>query len=360
MMNEELQAAEARLKAHREDPSMHAMQAYNRFLDFSGRMAEQFAKLGKTPDDMEEFNRKLEELRNLAFGTKSEPKVEVRRPRVYIAVPRTGGVEWNTAVQVLAHASDGERYDHDAHSRGSSLLACTFNMLVIHCLNQRGAWDWWCMVHSDLWPYMYNSDAEEKPLYDKKGWLEVLVDEAIAKNASVMHAISPIKTLQAMSSTSVGDSSRGVKCPTCDNYHRPTEWEPRRRICIKELPKLPETFCLADVLACLEGKFPDNPVLLPNTGCLLIRIDVLERFARDGGFEVRDRILPPPETDADWSQKCIPEDWNFGYWCANNGVEVWGTQKVKIDHVGSFTYPSHGDWGGCMWDHDKAYKMGQD
>lgn len=347
--DEIMAAAQRRNERARQDPDFMAGKELVEVLQGLGKASDAFARMGRSVPQLEEWKAAVARMtalannRDLDLEQPAQPR-PVRPPTVYVALPRYGGIQYNTMTQLFVA---GDKANYQLHSKGGSLLACVFNMLVIEALNKAERHDWWMMVHSDLWPRL--EDRLES-------WGDVLMDEAERVGADVIHAVSPIKTLQGYTSTAVGSWSDVPPCAACGHLARDCEWRHRRRLCVrKELALLPPTFNIHDVLANLEGAFPERPCLLPNTGCLLVKTSVLERFARAGGFAVCDRTVPPElNPKGDWGQECIPEDWNFGYWCARNGVPVYGTTAVQIEHVGSFTFQSWGEWGGAETDEDWA------
>lgn len=191
----------------------------------------------------------------------------------------------------------------------SSLLANNFNGCVVTCL-KAGKFDYYCQIHSDI-------EAS-------RSFVAVLIDELEKHNLDAIHAVVPIKHNAGMTSTAVAYSD--------------DEWDVVRRITMKELAKLPTTF---DIETLKEVYDPNAIRLLPNTGCLLMRVDDwLKDFP---GFEILDKIVRNEE--GGWDDKVVPEDWNFGHWAARNGVKVGGTKAVKITHWGRQGYPNNEQWG---------------
>lgn len=191
----------------------------------------------------------------------------------------------------------------------SSLLAFGFNELVATC-NRLGEFDYFAMLHADI--------------SCPNGWLGVLIDEMEGAGVDMMHAVCAIKDDNGLTSTALAYS---------DN-----EWACVRRITSTELQKLPSTFDIKDINSSLDK----NAIrLLPNTGCMVMRAGTwLEDFP---GFCVLDRIRRTE--DGDWAAEVIPEDWNFGHWCARNGISVGGTKAVLTKHRGEADYRNDRVWG---------------
>ena len=249
------------------------------------------------------------------------------KPRVYLLLPRLSYSEREGDIAVYVTASN-DKVDLTAVDKTSSLLANGFNQGLCECVNA-GNFDWFGILHADLVPKTDN-------------WLDVLVEEATRGDYDVIHAVAAIKDGRGLTSTAVGN--------------RLDPWDDRRRLTMTDLEGLPPTFGIDDVLRLWNGqRYPRNPCLLPNTGCMLMRINTAERLAYSGGFTIEDRItrtgIPPagylvPEV--------VPEDWGFGYWCANHVdrldsskscIRIAATRAVKTDHIGVARYSNYRTWG---------------
>lgn len=203
----------------------------------------------------------------------------------------------------------------------SSLLAHNFNDCV--CIALNNGFDDICILHTDVCP--------------ENGWLDILYEEREAIGTKVIHAVSPIKDHRGVTSTAYAYSDE--------------PWTLLRRLTMAESKKLPETWTLDDVQQTIDAKIKH---VLPNTGCLLVSCDVLNDFP---GFEIRDRIRKTvKEGKTVWLSEVVPEDWNFGFWCAANNIAVAGTRKVKLDHRGPENWPNTAVWGDpvdVFWDKRK-------
>jgi hypothetical protein len=244
--------------------------------------------------------------------------------RIFLGQPCYGMIEFEAADAVEDALADDLRHEVRSIRMSSSLLANCFNTLLVTCLNA-GGFDYFALLHSDVSP--------------SRGWLDTMIAEMGCYNLNVLHAPCALKTMNGTTSTAVAYSD--------------DPWSAVRRLTVRELAKLWPTFT-AGILR--EQLDPAIKHLLPNTGCMLIKIGPwLDAFP---GFEIEDRIVEVRPTDrhADvlkTNAQVISEDWNFGFWCAANGVNVGGTTKVRTDHIGRFPFTTKNlEWGR---DRDETY-----
>lgn len=192
----------------------------------------------------------------------------------------------------------------------SSLLAGTFNGLWASALNRMEREDppieYFAMLHSDIAPV--------------DGWLDDLYAELLACGADVLAAVVPIKDQRGLTSTGI---------------ERDDIWHPRR-ITLKELELLPETFTDADV----------GGELLLNTGCWICR---LGNWAKLVHFTIQDDIVRHPETGL-WRAVVQPEDWDFSRKCRTLGLKLAATKKIRLNHFGEVGWASYAHPYG--WDYD--------
>lgn len=190
----------------------------------------------------------------------------------------------------------------------SCLVARSFNTCLALCLAE-GGFDYFCLLHADVAPQF--------------GFVDVLLDEMDASGADIIHAPAAIKNPNGATTTAIAYSD--------------DEWEPVRRITTTELQKLPQTFDIETLRECYD---PLALRLLPNTGCMLIKLgEWIDDFP---GFEVRDRLGTVSGVRVPQS---VTEDWNFGHWADRNGLQVAGTRAVVTEHWGPAPYPSNQAWG---------------
>lgn len=197
-----------------------------------------------------------------------------------------------------------------------SLLAHAFNQGAVYCLTQK--YDYFAMLHGDL----------SAP----NGWIDVMMDVLDAGKCDVLHAVAAIKDGRRLTSTAIA--------------YWDDQYAPVRRLTVKELAKLPDTFTVEDVREHIDQ---EAKRLLPNTGCLMFKADTW--FKKFTGFTINDQIKTIDNSE--WSIDVMPEDWNFGHWCGRNYVSVGGTTAVRLEHFGRWTFTCDQNGGG--WETDEHY-----
>lgn len=211
-------------------------------------------------------------------------------------------------------------------AHGSSLLAKGFNTIWHGALEirrrepERGITHFG-MLHADIAP--------------EPGWVDVLVDEMERTGADVVSAVVPIKDGKGLTSTAVEDPA--------------DEWSVLRRLTMREVHRLPETFSIDDL------GYDDGRALLVNTGCWLA--DLSKPWCRDVVFTIRDcvRFL----ADGTPEVCVIPEDWGFSKWLHGRGGKVLATRKVKLVHFGGADgYGNTEAWGSSFVDEAYSDKFG--
>lgn len=236
--------------------------------------------------------------------------------RVYLIQPAYGGIRPASYHAVQRSHVKGDGLDVTVIRAPSSLLAHHANEQLVQCFND-GEFELFGIVHADIAP--------------DENFIATMWGEMQAHNLDVLHACAAIKNYSGLTSTAADYAGE--------------RWHPVRRITTAELAQLPETFTV-DTLREFYG--PEVKRLLPNTGCILMRLDLLyER--RFSGFAILDRIRwtepTEPGRKAKGHAECVPEDWNFGHWCAENGLRVGGTKKVITRHYGEAHYSTDLVWG---------------
>lgn len=192
----------------------------------------------------------------------------------------------------------------------TSLLNHCFNNLWATALNMRQAdLTHFAMIHSDIAPPM--------------GWLDQLIEEQQRVGADILSAVVPIKDAHGLTSTAVGMGD---------------PWR-RRRLSMKEVYGLPETFNANDV----------GGPLLVNTGLWVC--DFTKPWVEDFHFECRDRIRR--RSDGEFVSEVIPEDWLASQRWNELGLSVWATRKVLVRHDGEGAYENGHAWG--LWDRDEVF-----
>lgn len=189
----------------------------------------------------------------------------------------------------------------------SSLLCFGFNKGVAVAKN-RGS-DFYALLHADVEP--------------QPGWLAALLDDMDRHDLDVTHAPCAIKSVDGLTSTAI------VESDSLD--------APRRRLTIREIRRLPDVFTVDDVRETLA---PDAKILLPNTGCIVMRCG--EWFEEWQGFHMRDRVV---RQGGEWDAKVVPEDWMFGFDAYRMGLRVGCSRHVLTNHHGPMKFATSGDWG---------------
>ncbi len=221
-------------------------------------------------------------------------------PRVFVALPSYNGFIKAQALLGLLLPS-ATCFLHYELGFGS-LLATNFNHLLCKARNSRAEGKW-----TDFG--MHHADISAPP-----GWLDVMVEEKRRVGADILSVVVPIKDERRLTSTGTVQEGGHI-----------------RRLTLKEVHQLPETFCAAD-LAQLGIHTP----MVVNTGLMLV--DFTQPWSDEFHFSIGDAIQKQP--DGTFSPACLPEDWNFSSWANARGLKVYATRKVPVGH-----------WdGGACWD----------
>jgi hypothetical protein len=158
-------------------------------------------------------------------------------------------------------------------------------------------------------------------------------------DADLFSVVVPIKGRHGLTSTAIGDPAN--------------PWRPIRRLTLREVFRLPETFSIHDCIA--AGFAAPGQQLWVNTGCSLayLRRDWATAVDSHGYlrvfFTIQDRI----HWDGNAGRvETAPEDWNYSRMIANEGGRVFATRKVKLCHAsGEEFYPNDHPWGD--WETDE-------
>lgn len=299
------------------------MVAASEALTALGKVTEAFIQSQPEQGRLDAFNEVASSLRNLIQPDPNAPEIP-NLPSVLVAMPRGYmGVHPMSARAGYTNCTEDKVQIFLYDIASESLLARGFNEAMCHYLNSGKRYDYFCMLHSDVVPH--------------GPWVDLLMEELHKiGGVGVMHAVIPIKDNRGLTSTAFGNSQ--------------DPWDNRRRIVMRELTQFPhDTFTFEDLKE-MYGKLPPNPCLLPNTGCMLMRGDWIEQFAQEHAFTIKDRI----EHDGKgYRYNTISEDWGLGYWCAQNGIPVGGTRRIKVEHYGTTGHPNYGEWG--IWEKDDSF-----
>ncbi len=234
-------------------------------------------------------------------------------PKVFLALPHYSTIHATAMPGLTMPSPQGNVCT--VNLEGGSLLSLVFNRLWCRALNERQerGYTHFAMHHADI----------QAPV----GWVDVLLNELDRHKADVISAVVAIKDYRGLTSTGYRSSNLG----------------PISRLTVKEVNDLPETFDLEDALG-TEGK---RHWLMVNTGLWVCRFT--EPWVEDVCFNICDAIQ---KVDGRFQPRCLPEDWNFSGFCAQRGLKVMATRKLRVLHHGDTGFPNNGTWG--EWDHDKG------
>lgn len=232
--------------------------------------------------------------------------------KILLALPTYNG-EMNVRLQqrVLQAALALGNKINTASGEGS-LLANVFNMLWCFALNSKDHTHF-LMVHSDITP-MHET------------WITKLLEAQDKADCDILSVIVPLKHPDGVTSTAIGTDD---------------EFGAVRRITMHEVMQLPETFDAKDAAKVLGWK-QENPVLLPNTGMMLVRMDKRAELEQMF-FTINDKVVKQP--DGTFRALVSPEDWNFGRQAARLGLKVCATRAVQVEHIGRMPFPNYTAWG---------------
>lgn len=232
-------------------------------------------------------------------------------PKVFIVMPHNFDVDCDAAIGFFAMATQNP--NHQLSMAGSSMLCHTFNSLWCEALNARRSQEaaepgsgitHFAMLHSDVAP---------SPL-----WIDVLIDELERNRADVVSA--PCRMKNNSDEVNAAISAK-----------EPNGWNWERRLNMKELGKMPDTF---DAKA---FGFHDRHMLV-NTGCWVCRFtDPWVTEKNENGelkfrFHVRNRIVQGE--DGIYRSEFWPEDWMASDDWAAMGLKVMVSKKVHTQHMG--------------------------
>lgn len=240
--------------------------------------------------------------------------------RVFLHIPHTGFLAPEVLESLAAPPTFGD-HEIQMSASGMSLLAMNFNGGWAAALNCVPRPDYFCMHHSDIGVG-----------HDSAGWLDYLIDELHRTEADVISVVVPIKDPRGLTSTGLLK-----RCP--DEGHR------HRRLQMRELDALPDTFDVNDVCKA----FGENPedynctdfILTVNTGLWVARFD--KPWVEDVCFHIKDAILS--NGDGTFTAHTWPEDWNFSEWCHDKGLKVVANRRVPVGHRGGTVFSSKARWG---------------
>ncbi len=220
--------------------------------------------------------------------------------------------------------------DHEVYRQNSAAAAGNFDILWCDALNESeaGLCTHFAMIHSDISP--------------EPGWLDVLVEEMEKHAVGLLSAAVPIKDHRGLCSCGVARSD--------------TNWSPRRRVTVRELLELPETFGAADF------GYPGE-CLIHNNGLWLADLRHPEWRATDAdGHLIASHKFPrasfrDPATGL-WQTMGESEDWYFSRQAHELGIPSKITRRVKLTHRGATQFSNFSAWG--TYEHDEDTRAAWD
>lgn len=228
------------------------------------------------------------------------PAMQPAPRSIYLALPTYDGTYTTGALVGALNASD--HHAVDCHPGGGSLLPKAFN---IHWANavMSGQYDYFAMLHADIWPESCWLDRLVAILELKEEW----------RKPDIVSAVVPLKDDRRLTSTGMW------------MFDRP---EPHYRLSEEDKRQLPVTFGTDDVQEALGIRGE----LVVNTGCWIARLG--RPWNRQVHFEFRDSI--------DWDHRgsgepkvcVVSEDWLFSRKVVEAGGTVLATQAVALNHRG--------------------------
>jgi hypothetical protein len=234
-----------------------------------------------------------------------------------LGFPHNGGMVPD-AMFSLTQAS--RQIETSVNFAASSLLCHNFNQLWCSALNASPRPDLFALHHADLCA--------------PPGWLDVLTEELVSTGADMVGTVVALKDARGLTSTAILDS----------------ETSKLRRLTVKEIAELPETFGIAELHKAWE--LPGDVsryVLCINSGLWVCRMgDWSEKVC----FTIGDRI--DKMDDGKFIPRVFSEDWLFSSTLSTMGVKVMVTRKVGVIHFGIAPFGTGGKfrpWG--QLEHDE-------
>ena len=247
---------------------------------------------------------------------------------IYLAVPGTS-ICWGTVTGVINSTRAHRTTPYNAGYGFSGVEDFNILWADAHNLYEAGAITHFAMLHGDITPA------------PDQFWLDILLEEMVARNATLVSAVSPIKDGRGVSSTGIADLD--------------DPWKPFRRFTMREIHAMPPTF---DNVA---AGYPDRP-LLHNTGMWVcdLRKPVFHAANERGELDLYFEFPTSASRGADgkWSHRRQSEDWVFSRDLWLRGVrDTYVTSRIHLEHHGEVRYRSSYAWGSYIdGDEDTAEK----
>ena len=234
---------------------------------------------------------------------------------VFIGCPaHSTQLEWDTATAIMANPSQDPHLKTLIVFQSGSLLAGNFNQLWAMALNNQKQHKikWFAMLHADVAPEKY--------------WLDKMIAIAEKHDADLLSAVVPFKDKSGLTSTALSSD---------DPYLV------RSRLTLAQVQKLPATFDAGDVCKLFEIHELPLPMLLVNTGCMLLRLD--RSWSPQVYFTINDQLRQ--NNEGKYYSATEPEDWFISRLVHGFGGKVMATREVKAQHIGMYRYDNQQVWG---------------
>lgn len=211
------------------------------------------------------------------------------------------------------HDDTNERLEHASklhkvrkRPESGSFLPYVFNKLWCEALNgyKVGTYDYFVMLHADVIPEFY--------------FVDKLVNILQENSADIVSVVIPLKENTGITSTALGGDG---------------PWEIKKRLTLKEVHRLPPTFCAKDC----GHKGP----LLVNTGCFIV--DLSKEWTKTHYFTMESDII---HANGKYEARATrPEDWNMSRNAYAAGARVYATYEVEAYHFGNMYYGNNTPYG---------------
>lgn len=246
--------------------------------------------------------------------------------RVFMGIPHVGSMAPEVLDSLAQPPTVGEHELLLRHS-GISLLAMNFNGLLCSALNQTPACDYFLLHHNDIG---IGPDA--------CGWLDYMIEQMTEHKAAALSLVVPIKDGRGLTSTGLLKSTNGKR--------------EHRRLTVKELDDLPDTFDVMDMVKKFDI-WGTDACLTVNTGVLLLDLKQIRPHIEKLCFTIRDKITLTEEGQC--AVHVWPEDWNFSEAAHRIGLRVVANKNVPLTHKGNLGFMTGARWG---QDHDGWAEQG--
>lgn len=163
---------------------------------------------------------------------------------------------------------------------------------------------------------------------ERRRCIDTLVEEMEQTDADFLSVPVPMKDDRGVVSCGIGDPA--------------DPWVIWRKFTVRELARMPETFCAADI------GYGDKYLLHNHAVCIWDMRKPIWYEARDGQapavFNFSERIIR--QKDGKWKLIGQSEDWAFSRLLWKMKARTFITRKIKVHHLqGHIEFPNYGDWG---------------